>query len=422
MKKTLIIVSAIMALILTFGAVTVFADFGSATEVIANGENLIKTGIFGKKLSFSDTDFKQGLAISDFDSIKITKIPKSTEGTLMLAGRRVGEGTTIRRKNIGALVFIPTSAEVEKSSFSFTISPYADGQEIDFILRFTDKINYEPEIDSAAPTSLTTQRDIAIFGKLSAKDREGDKIEYIIIEYPENGSLSFKNRENGEFCYTPHPEFLGDDSFSYVARDEWGNYSKLSYMTLSVSERMSDVVFLDMTGTPEYNASVALSAMGIMNGRVIGDGTYFEPDKRVSRAEFVTMLMKTMGIRADSTLTETYFDDNDEIPEALVSYMATAQRAGFIIGKFEDGKLNFHPNDDISVYDAASIIRRALGDKANIELPVFSGESTIPVWAREDVYIMCELGIYDKEYSEVTKEDSVSRRECAAYLYRIINM
>ena len=117
MKKIISLTLAFAAVLGTVFCVTASASFGSGIEVMAKSENLVKTGLFGKKLVFSDTDFKQGLTITDFDSITVTKIPPSTEGTLLLAGRRVLEGTKIRRKNIGSLLFITTDKEVSESKF-----------------------------------------------------------------------------------------------------------------------------------------------------------------------------------------------------------------------------------------------------------------------------------------------------------------
>ena len=120
-KKILTALLSTLLLLCTVFAVGTSAGFGSGVAVVASETKIIKTGIFGQKIIFSDLDFKQGLAIADFDKIEIKSIPLSTEGTLLLAGRRVKEGTIIKRKNIGALVFVPASKNLEECKFSFTI-------------------------------------------------------------------------------------------------------------------------------------------------------------------------------------------------------------------------------------------------------------------------------------------------------------
>ncbi len=418
------ILTLALALITVFGAVFAVeasASFGAGVEVMANAANLTKTGLFGKKLVFSDTDFKQGLAITDFDSVTITKIPSSREGTLLLAGRRVAEGMKIRRKNIGSLVFIPTDKEVKESKFYFKISPYADENEIEFKLKFTDKINYEPQLEETSPTSILTQRDITIFGKMNATDKEGDEISYMVVAYPKYGTLEVLDEKSGEFRYTPHNGYVGEDEFCFVARDSWGNFSTPGKFNVNVTERLSEIEYRDMKNNESYNAAVALTAMGIMDGKILGDGVYFMPEANVTRAEFVSMLMKALDIKADTTITESFFDDNASIPKGLVSYVGTAERIGLVTGKFKDGKLLFSPNESITSYEAASIVRRALGDKIEHDVPS-NLESELPVWAREDAYILCSLGLFDKDFSEMKKDDLMTKEECSMLLYKLIGM
>lgn len=423
MKKLVTGILIFVMLTVTLCGTAAYASFGMGTATVANDVKLIKTGILGRKITFSDADFKQGLCITELEAIKIVKLPATSDGTLLLAGRRVGEGTTIKRKNIAALVFIPTSKDVTETSFFFTAQGYADGAEIEFVLKFTDKVNYEPEVNSeyAESSALKTQRDIGIYGKMYAKDGEGDELEYMIVSYPKHGTLTKVDAKSGEYVYTPRASYTGQDEFIYVVRDEWGNFSKTQTVSITVTERMSEVVYQDMKTRPEYNAAVAMTAMGIMNGKIVGDGVYFDPDGDVSRAEFVAMAMKALGVKADSTLSATYFDDNAAIPTALCGYIATAQKTGIISGYFEGGKLLFKPNETITKYDAAVIMAKLVGAKAEGELPVFSDMNAVPTWARASVLAMCSLGIFEYSGNTVNADDTVTRADCANYLYKMIS-
>ena len=145
------------------------------------------------------------------------------------------------------------------------------------------------------------------------------------------------------------------------------------------------------------------------------------PESGVSRAEFVSMLMKALDIKADSTITESFFDDNDSIPKGLVSYVGTAERIGLITGKFDNGKLIFAPNENITSYEAANMVMKAIGDELEISVPTYL-ESEIPVWARSDTFTLCSLGIIDKDFSEIKKDSLLTKEECAALLYKLIQM
>lgn len=411
MKKWLSLFLLIAISVTFIGGISISAGFGSGASVIANDVKLIKTGIFGQKLVFSDVDFKTALAITNFKSVTVKSLPSSTEGTLIFAGRRVNEGQVIKRKHIGSLVFIPASTEVEEASFSFAV----DGSdEIKCQLRFIEKINYAPKSE-AESVSITTQESISAYGRLSASDPEGDKTEFIIVSYPKSGLLSFTDEEMGKYRYTPTNGFTGSDSFCYVVRDEYGNYSEPVNVEIKVTDRMCSAEFIDMDEREEYGAAVAMTAMGIMSGSIVGDDLYFSPDKEVTRAEFTAMAMKALGIRADSTLKSSYFDDDADIPTSLVGYVATAQKAGIVNGTFAGGKLLFRPNEVITKYEAAKIMSGLMNVKESEEEMTYAEGSEIPVWARASVSAMTTLGIFD----ESDLEGKVTRADAAEYLYKM---
>lgn len=420
-KKITVIIAIMLLLVMGITTASAEADFGSAAEVISADVKVIKTGLQGQKIVFSDLDFKQALCITDFEKIKITKIPSSTEGTLMLAGRRVGEGTEIKRKNLGALVFIPAAKDLRECKFLFTIPEFASGAEVEFILKFTEKVNYAPTVEDADEEcfSISTQREISTYGKMYGKDAENDELKFIVVSYPTEGNLQVLSDKTGEFLYTPPTDYVGTEGFSYVVRDTYGNYSQICKVEINVAERMSEAVYADMSDRKEYNQAVALTAMGIMDGKLMGDGTYFMPDSMVTRAEFVTMAMKCASISPNTALTATYFDDNGEIPTALVGYVATAQKMGIINGKFTDGALLFRPNDYITKYEAGVVMANILNATHTGEVPVFSDINTVPVWAKEDIYALCSLGIFENK-SEIYGNVELTKGEVATYLCKMI--
>ena len=411
MKKGLVLFLLISLIVGTIGGISISANIGSGAQVIANGVKLIKTGLFGQKLVFSDTDFKTALAITNFKSVKITSLPSSTEGTLLFAGRRVSEGQEIRRKHLGSLVFIPASTSVSESKFTFKVD---GGDEIECILRFIEKVNFAPKAE-AIEGYITTQASIPAYGMLSAEDPEGDDTEFIIVAYPKDGVLTFTDEEMGKYKYEPVDDFVGYDSFCYVVRDEYGNYSKPVEVDIKVVDRLCSAVYVDMEDREEYGAAVAMTAMGIMCGNIVGDDTYFSPDSEVSRAEFVAMAMKSLGIKADSTIKSSYFDDNGDIPTSLVGYVATAQKAGIINGTFDSGKLLFKPNEAITKYEAAKIMSVLMNVSESEEDASYSEESAIPMWARASVSAMTMLGILD----DGDATEKVTRADAAEYLYKM---
>lgn len=412
MKKT---IALVLTVIFVFGicAVTAGAFLGPGAQVIASDVKMVKTGLKGHKMTFTDSDFKSALCLSDFKALTVTSIPTSLDGTLLLGGRRVSEGREIQRKNLGGLVFVPASKSVSECSFKFKID---GGSEIECVLKFIDKVNYAPSLEEI-PT-VKTQQDITVYSSLSATDPEGDKLEYIIVSYPEEGRVCIL--DGGKFCYTPNIEYTGEDKFTYVVRDGYGNYSAPSTVKIEVVNRMCDTVYIDMEERSEYNAAVAMTAMGLMGGKILGDDVYFNPDEEVSRAEFLTLAMKASGIRADSSLSASYFDDDSDIPLSLKPYVATAQRIGLINGDFVDGRLIYEPNKAITKYEAAKIMATLIGVDGEGEESVFATDEEIPLWARPAVSAMCMIGVFDIEDAEDSSAP-VTRASAAEYFYRIEN-
>ena len=418
--KKIIFLSIITAIALCAIPTAASAAFGGAgVTAIASGVSVVKSGLRGEQMRFSEADFKSALGIADFDKLTVLTLPSSTEGTLMLGTKRVGEGDVIKRRNIPYLTFEPATNDITQSCFTVSVDRGSEAK-ISCTLYFLDAVNYEPVIGSDTEESLTvtTQTGISVWGNLKASDPEGDTLSYQIISYPEYGML--KVYDGGEFRYTPTGAGDCYDSFTFTVRDRWGNYAKPATVKIRVTERMSEIVFADMTESKSYNAAVAMSAMGIMSGSRLGDDMYFNPTGTVTRAEFVAMAMKALSIKPDSTLTRTYFDDNAAIPSSLVSYVATAARCGIVNGAFDGKELNFRPTDPITVTEAAIIMSNMINLRSDSS--VFSeidGIYTVPVWAREEVGAMYEAGIFDTgEHSDL--KSYVTREQAAEYLYRLM--
>ena len=101
MKKTLTIALILTIAFSTLSLAASAFDFGSGVAVIANETKMIKSGLLGQSLSFTETDFKTALSIPSFDKITVTSLPSPNDGRLMLGDRTVNEGTSVRRRTSG---------------------------------------------------------------------------------------------------------------------------------------------------------------------------------------------------------------------------------------------------------------------------------------------------------------------------------
>lgn len=398
-----------------FAAVTVFAcaiptaaNLGSGADVIARDTRMIKSAYSGRKLTFTDSDFKAAIGVRDFKSIKLESLPDEKSGTLIYAGRRASVGQTIKRRSVPSLVFIPSSPSITEATFSVSFPSHESVGVVECILRFTPEENKAP-VPGSESAVISVLSGVGVSGNMCAYDPDGDEVEFIIAEYPRHGVL--KTGADGSYFYTPFDGADGKDSFSYVARDRWGNYSEVIRVRFDNQKRVSDTVFSDMRGRSEYADALALEAVGAISGVKEGERVFFMPDRNMTRAEFVYAAMKALSILPSEA--ETFFDDDGDIPEEYKPYVASAASLGVVSGKFTDGRLTFLPNEKIKVYEAAKIITELTGISCDEETGELFASQSVPSHSRDAVSVSCALGLLEP-FSEYNV--NITRAEAAVLL------
>ena len=114
-----------------------------------------------------------------------------------------------------------------------------------------------------------------------------------------------------------------------------------------------------------YEAVMTLASYKVLNG--VGS-SMFAPNDSITRAEFVTMLVRIYGM----TETESGFTDVAS-GSWYESFVATAADRGWVQG---DGDGTFRPNDSITRAEAVVIMNRVLGRKADKEV-IAAGEGIL---------------------------------------------
>lgn len=416
MKKA---IGILLTLAFTVTGLCIFAEaaMGCGIGVMAGEVTAVKSGGYGEKIRILPEDITRAACITDFESITVMCLPRESEGTLLLAGRRVKEGQTVKKRALSNLIFVPKSKEVAQASFSLSVNGAGAGEEICFHIRFCSGKNSSPTGGGEGTVAFTTQSDIPIYGRLSGIDPDGDKIEFITVVPPKNGAFIITDSGTGEFRYVPSVGFVGADEIKYVIRDEYGNFSEVICVGIRVDGRLSPIVLSDMEGRSEYGAAVAMCAVGVMGVTERGGLYYFSPNDRVTRAEFVMMAMKAFGMEPSDS--ESFFDDDGDIPLPMRGYVAVAAKNGIVNGDFVDGALVFRPNDTVTRVEAAVIIADILGISGGIEEEVFLSFPGVPVWAVGRVSAVLTLGLFDYRGGEFIGSEGLCRAEVAECLYAL---
>ena len=287
-----------------------------------------------------------------------------------------------------------------------------------------DSVNHSPTLSVAPETSLnvSTHKNVTLFGSLPAYDPDGDEIKIEIVSYPSSGILILTDTSNGSYTYTPTSNFTGKDSFSYVARDKYGNYSASKTVNLMINKPSTSIEYVDMTSSPLYNDALTVTEAGIMSGTQIGDANYFYPSKAVSRADFLIMAMNSIGIKEVADTDKTVFYDDADIPDSAKGYIATAYELGYIKGTYEGDKLCFLPNDPISRAEAAVIVCNMIDVATPTITPSFNDSGDIPAFASSAVASLNYMGILQAENGNISANADLTRGDAARILSLVIEV
>ena len=385
-------------------------------NVLAASTDMAVSAPVGNEIVFSADAFARALNLSKVDYITIRSIPGATDGELLLGSTRVAAGQTISADNLEYMTFEASADDVASSSFTFTANGSATAMVCN--MYFMRETNYTPTVSMASGLSLnvSTHKGLAAYGTLSAYDPDGDGLIFEIVSYPQNGSVKLTDKSLGTYVYTPKGGYVGSDSFSYVARDKYGNYSASATVDLKVTVSGTSVTYADMTDSQAYNAALTLTEAGVMSGTQVGNQYYFYPEQSVSRVEFLVMAMNAVGITAVPDCDTTVFADDSDIPSTMKGYVATAYELGYISGSLEAGKLCFLPHEEITRAQAAVILGNIVGVSAVPVTPTFTDTSDIPVWARDAIYSLNAVGIMGSEQGYITPTAKLNRAQTAQML------
>ena len=225
---------------------------------------------------------------------------------------------------------------------------------------------------------------------------------------PENLALAWHNEAEGR--WEAVPAAVVDASRGLVL-------ARLAHFSgFAVFARDSKKSFADVT--PDNfgwarDTIETLAGAGILAGV---DGTRFEPERPLTRAEFASLLVKALALREKGEPGELFSDVKTS--SWYAGAVAAAAGAGLLQG-YGDG--TFRPEQKVTREEIAAVLARVMNLKPAGEKLSFRDSAKISPWAREAVAAAAAQGLVKGFPDGTFRPDApAGRAEGAAMIYRVL--
>ena len=410
-----------MALSLTLPA---SAFFWNTKKEASAPQDFSKNGMIGSVISFTPEEF--GVTENSADplvQITLDVLPDSGAGVLCMGSEPLEAGCAVDVSALNGLRFQSAQAPtLTTTSFAFTPT-FASGQQGGQVTVTLYLLEQENQPPVARNMELSTYRDVAITGYFDAVDGEGDTLTFQLTSTPARGAVTLAEDGSSQFVYTPYENKTGSDHFTYVAIDSAGNTSPEATVKLHIDKPDTTVTYADMEGNSAHKAAIRLAEEEIYVGRYVDGNYFFDPDRPVTRAQFLSMAMSVTGLEELEGVTLTGFSDDAAIPTWAKGSVSAALKAGAIQGtRDETGAPVFGADQNITRGEASVMLNNLL-DITDVPLEVFSSTGTEGHWAAQAAANLSASGVTDPQSTTASQlSDQLTLAQAAEMLDGALEM
>ena len=330
--------------------------------------------------------------------ICITGLPQSSTGTVMLGSRVLRAGDILTAEQVAQMTFQPRQTRQDKCAEVTYLPIYEDRVEPAAVMTLSIR-GKEDKAPVAQDSALETYKNLSNDGKLMASDPEEQPLTYTVVRQPRRGEVEL--REDGSFTYTPKKNKVGVDSFTFTATDPAGNVSREATVTVQILKPMDAQQYRDTAGKDCSFTAEWLRSTGLFTGEQVGDEICFQPDKAVTRGEFLSMLVNLLEIPVEEV----------DAPQWVQPYLDAAIRSGLVTGWQQE---SFNMDEPVTGAEAAVALQNALDLSAGYEEMEYTEQA--PVWAATSLAVMAANGI------SLQPEAALTRGEVSQILYQVSRM
>ena len=330
--------------------------------------------------------------------ICITGLPEADTGTVMLGSRVLRSGDILTADQVAQMTFHPLRTQEDRVAEVTYLPIFSDRVEPAAVMALAIR-GKEDKPPVAQDSALETYKNLSNEGKLLASDPEEQPITYTLVRQPRRGSVEL--REDGSFTYTPSKNKVGVDSFTFTATDPAGNVSREATVTVQILKPTDSKQYRDTVGMDCRFSAQWLRSTGLFSGEQVGEDLCFQPDKTVSRGEFLSMLVNLLEIPVEEV----------DAPDWVQPYLDAAVRSGLVSGWQQE---SFSMSDPVTGAEAAVALQNALDLSAGHEAMSYGEE--VPQWAATSLAVMAANGV------ELNAAAELTRGEVAQMLYQVSRM
>lgn len=354
---------------------------------------------------FTDEDFESQEPLA---GICITGLPDAQTGTMLLGVRVLRCGDILTADQLAQVTFSPMRTEEDVDAVLTYLPIYEDWVAPSATVTIAIR-GKEDKAPVAEDMAVETYKNLPNEGKLKVTDPENQTMTYTVIRQPRRGSVAIN--ADGSFTYTPKKNKVGVDSFTYTATDPAGNVSREATVTVRILKPSEAAQYTDTAGLDCRFEAEWLRNTGLFAGEKVGGLECFQPDKAVSKGEFLAMAIKLLEIPVEEQAEYTALAE--AAPQWLKPYLAAAVRSGLLAGLPEAE--TFESDAPITGAEAAVLLQNALDLPVATQTVQADGEETdeVPTWADTALAVMSENGF------TLSYEEALTRAQAAELMYQV---
>lgn len=183
------------------------------------------------------------------------------------------------------------------------------------------------------------------------------------------------------------------------------------------------VAYVEKTFSDAAKISWAQKQVEVLasKGIIDTDQADFKPETNITRGEFVSMLVKALGLSANTDVTFVDVKKGSKYFEEI----STAKKLGIAAG---GNKNAFRPDEEISRQDMMVLLTKALTyagkiteDGNLIDLEKFADQAKISAYAKQSIATLVKAGIISGEGKNMNPLGNTNKAAAACVIYNLFN-